>query len=151
MGAGDFPAGSGPAGSDPVVSTGPALTNSFPVPKFDAGLKDFPLDEDGHYISVHPVDQAVNLALGVQDGKVASVSGLGNALKAIVYAGGPRLQNEVTTAVRNALRKLLNAGDIELGPITVEPVAFGGFLVAVEWRNLRVLNAQNRTSRLSTT
>jgi hypothetical protein len=144
MGAGDYEAGSGPAGSDPVVSTGPSIAKRYPVPIFDPATKDFTLNSDGQYASTHPVDQAVALALGIQLGKVTSDVALGNSLKEIVKAGAPTLQSNVETRIRVALKTLLDAGDIELGTITVETAQFGGFAVAVPYRNLRVLSDQQR-------
>jgi hypothetical protein len=151
MGAGDYPAGAGPAGSDPIVSTGPAVDKRFPVPLYDLQSKDFPLDSFGEYRATHPVDQAVSLALGIQLGKVAGDPTLGNSLKAIIKAGGPTLQNNVETRIRTALKALLDASDIELGTIVVETIPLGGFLVAIPYRNLRVLSSQQQTKRLPLT
>jgi hypothetical protein len=151
MGAGDYPAGAGPAGSDPIVSTGPAVDKQFPVPLYDLVTKDFPLDAHGEYLATHPVDQAVALALGIQAGKVAGDPALGNTLKAIIKAGGPTLQNNVETRIRTALQTLLNAGDIEIGTIVVETIPLGGFLVAVAYRNLRILSSAQKTARIPLT
>ncbi len=138
MGAGDDPAGDGLAGEDALVSSGPPRSVTPPVAlRFDGATADYPLDSEGRYVSIHPVDQRVALALIPRLGTVASVPELGNGLRSIrkITRATP---NEARSHVDRALASLIRAGDIRLLSVAVEThPRTGAILCAVSYTNLR--------------
>lgn len=149
MGAGEYEAGDADwAGEDPITAPSDPRAVTLPAAvKFDLATKGFPLDSDGLYISAHPVDQAVNLALGVVAGSIASDPAFGNKLRRIRFAaGGPVLQKSVEDVVRIALADRLAAADISILKVETDVPARGSLFVAVSYVNLR-LDPTPRTAR----
>ena len=149
MGAGEYEAGDEDVGGEDPVAT-PSDPRAVTLPaavKFDLATKGFPLDSDGLYLSAHPVDQAVNMALGVVAGSIASDPAFGSRLRRIRFASnGPVLQKAVEDAVRIALAARLSAGDISILKIETDAPARGSLFVAVSYVNLR-LDSTTRTAR----
>lgn len=144
MGAGEFPAGEGPAGLDPPA---PALADSTTkrVPYFDPFTKSFPLELNGsgEFQAVHPVDQAVALALGIQLNGVAAQPGRGLDIQRLRRASRATVALTVADVVRIALADLVAAGDITLNGTPLMADANGRPWYFVDYTNLR-LPAQPR-------
>lgn len=148
MGAGDFPAGMGPAGLDPFNE--PSVTRNVRPPaalRFDLRTRDFITDANGLYVSIHPVDQKVGLALGLIAGTIASDPTLGNKVRTMKYAGGPSVVSTVRDFVQQALSNLLAAKEIELVAVKVDPPLNGSIVYAVEYVNLALLADNKKTAK----
>ncbi len=142
-GAGTSPAGEEPCGEYVLPAATAARIVSAPASLyFDGATASNPLDANGRYLSLHPVDQAVALALIVRQGTISSAPNVGAKFRTIKKIVGN------TTAVaddyaRQALATLLAAKSISIRSIEVE--AFpktGGLAIAVNYVNLRTQKPQ---------
>ncbi len=149
MGAGMFPAGSGPSGLDPLAPPSPPRSVTPPAALyFDGQTQGFPLDAQGHYVGIHPVDQAVALALIVRLGTLGSVPGLGAGfrnIRKITTSTG----TQATDMARIALASIVQAGDIMILDIQVETRRTGAVLIAVSYKNLRKIPTKPTVIRLN--
>lgn len=137
MGAGNFPAGFGPCGMDPLPPPVPPRSVTPPAAlRFDGASKDFLLDAEGHYLAIHPVDQAVAIALLVGLGTVTSAPGVGAAFRQIKRIT-PSTKTQAEDMARSALAKLTRAKKIQILDIEVEvQLPQGAVRVAVSYANL---------------
>lgn len=114
--------------------------NGRPAPpaalRWNPATKDYDRDTDGLYVEVHPVDAAVVLALTVALKSLPADQTAGIALRGI-RPNTPKTQAQVETAVRQALARLLAAGDITLVAIETDGNAFGLLYVVVRYYNQR--------------
>lgn len=101
-------------------------------------------------ISMHPVDQAVAIALGVKLGSCTSAPKVGLAKPSMRNpggqgAGGQSLQRRCYNAVVTALAALLASKDIVLVAVEpqLDPNATGRLLLAVTYKNLRLASLSN--------
>lgn len=137
MGAGDFPAGFGPCGMDPLPPPVPPRAVTPPAAlRFDGATKDFLLDAEGHYLAIHPVDQAVALALLVGLGTAPSAPAVGAAFRQIKRIT-PSTKVQATNMATAALAALVRAGKVGVLSIAVEVrLPQGATLIAVTYQNL---------------
>lgn len=146
MGAGDFAAGLGPFGHDPV---GDPSTRTLVAPVaaafFDPSTRDYPLDANGRVVAIHPVDQAVALALTIELGAVGSVSDLGHELRRIPRGTQPQIASYAADAVKRALKAITDRGDATLLNVTTVSPFRGAQQVTVEYRNNRLSPPAIRT------
>lgn len=146
----DYPLGVGPLGHAPVAAPSTPGKRQELAVLIHPGTHDAIVLEDGSLLGVHPVDQAVSLALGIEASTVNSVPTQGHKLRQIVYAGRD-LKARVQQAVEAALRLLINRGDIALDSVTTTRTE-GGFFTDIEYRNLRLTpGAQKRSVRVTST
>ena len=137
LGIGWYPAGYGPAGYDPVVPPdAPRVVRPPTAMLFDGQTRDFPLDENGFYREVHPVDQEVELALCVSRGAIASVPGIGNKLRTIQRVRAAVAETLCQNFINEALADLIKAKSIEIQSIVIDTIVPGRLLYAVSYRNL---------------
>lgn len=142
-GAGTGPAGATAAGKDPTTST-PKVVGTYDgryVPLYDLRTRSFPRGADNKVKLVHWVDQTVALAMGVSNGTLVSVPSLGNTLRKIQRAAGPRVVAEAEDAVRIALRSLVDRHDIGVTKVEVVLPARGQIVVLLTYINLRLYPA----------
>lgn len=148
MGAGAFPAGVGPAGHDPSA---PAPANPAELPaaaRFELFGQTFPRDTNGQLVGVHPVDQAVALALGIAIGTVAAVPNLGLDIARLKRTRREAMQNAVNDVVRAALQSLIAAGDVQLLGSPLAENSAGRPWFYVDYINLRLPQpVQKRVAR----
>jgi len=145
-GAGAFGAGLGPAGFDPIADPTPARNVTPPrAILFQIAGTDYPLDDDGRYQDIHPVDQWVALQLGIVASSLGSSPNVGNTLRSITHVGAPSTANKAADAVRLALADGVNDGRITIAAIEYEAKSFGGFKLAVSYVNLRKQADKART------
>lgn len=148
MGAGAFPAGVGPAGHDPPAAASLDPQQVPAAARFELFGQTFPLDASGQLANVHPVDQAVALALGMEIGSVAAVPTLGLDVARLKRTRRDAMQSAVNDVVRAALQSLIAAGDIRLIGSPLAENANGRPWFYVDYINLRLPQpAQRRVSR----
>ena len=145
MGFGDSPVGSGLAGFDDA----PAIERISPTkPKailFDPSNRSFPMLDDGQFASIHPVDQAVGIILGVFQTSLRPTVTTGLDRQRIRHAPRAALANTIADEVKRALSDLIIAGDIDLIGTPLASNANGRPLFFVDYRNLRLnSNDSNR-------
>lgn len=139
LGIGWYPAGLGPAGYDPVVPpNAPRDVRPPAALLFDGQTRDFPLDANGFYREVHPVDQKVELALCVSRGAIASVPGIGNKLRTIQRVRVAVAETLCRNYIDEALADLLKAKSISVEKITIDTSVPGRLLFAVAYLNLEL-------------
>lgn len=150
MGAGNFPAGAGPAGLDPLPPPSPPRDVSPPAALyFDGRTQGFPLDAQGRYVGIHPVDQAVALALIVRLGTLGAVPEQGAAFRDIRKIT-PSTGTQATDMARIALAAIVQRGDITILDIQVETRrTMGAVLIAVSYKNLRTIPTKPAVIRLN--
>ena len=149
-GAGTFSAGNGsPAGLDPVQPPSAVAIVPKPTqpPLFDISIRQFRRNSDGTLATIHWVDQAVALAMGIPAGGITSAPGIGNTLRKIKRAAGPRLQSDVKDAILVALGALIARNDITIVELTVLTPVPSQILIALTYVNMRLLPTQPTTLR----
>lgn len=149
-GAGRYPAGMGPAGHAPVRGLSPR-TDVAPVvaPFFDPATRDYPLSPGGQLQSVHPVDQAVALALSVEHGAIASDPGFGHKLRKLPRGDRASVKNAAADVVAQALKTLTDRGDVTVLGVEVELPRRGVVVVDVRYRNNRLSPARAMNARVT--
>lgn len=136
MGAGSFAAGLGLAGLDPLPPANPPRNVSPPAALyFDGASRGFPLDAQGHYLGIHPVDQAVAVALIVSLGSLSSAPEVGAAFTSIKRVG-PSTVATATDYANRALATLVQAKKIQILGIVVTTPTRGSIVVTVSYVNL---------------
>src|SRR5690242_18105687 len=138
MPAGDYLAGIGPAGFDPVtdpparkVLRGPAAM------AYDGASRDWPLNVQNNYRSVHPVDQQMALSVLVRKGTIASAPNVGSTLHEITHLSAKTLQSDVDNRVRTSepAATLVRNGQAKILRNRID-VSGNALQVAVEYVNL---------------
>jgi hypothetical protein len=150
LGIGWYAAGYGPAGYAPVIPAGaPRVVRAPDALKLDGPTKDYLLDDDGFYQSVHPVDQQVALAMIVSRGAIAAVPELGNQLRTI-----RRVSKNVAIAlaksfVREALDGLVASKSIKINDVQIDADVPGRLFVQVMYTNLELSDGSVQTANFS--
>jgi len=138
-GLGVYPAGMGPMGYSPSVPpNAPRDVRPPAALYFDGQTRDFPLDENGFYREIHPVDQKVALQLSLPRGAIASVPGIGNKLRTIQRVRASVAETLCRSHIREALAELLSTKSIEIQQIKIDPDVPGRLLFAVTYLNLEL-------------
>ena len=146
MGLGEYELGSAPWGFDPPETAPPPRTVLPPQALyFDGKTADFPLDEEGHYVEVHPVDHRVEIALFTTFTKVPVAPDVGSTVASIPIQDDAAMTADADARVRTALRDLIAAGDIEL--VSVKAWAHPRWRAHVEvvYKNLQLPDQDPRT------
>lgn len=138
-GAGIGGAGSGAAGTIAVTTpTGRGVIRPPQALYFDASVMDFPIDDDGRYIEVHPVDHKASMLLIPLQGSIAGAPDQGTEWFDIPVASEAIMTQRVTDIVRSRWASLIANGDI--GNITVTAQVRGRAdraYIRVQYENLR--------------
>lgn len=133
-----YPAGSGGAGHAPVQP--PSIVGRRVRPaatRFEGATADYPLDDEGNWVAIDPVDQEVALSLLIPLGSCASAPDVGNTFRELVPQSAS-LQADAEDRARRSLFRPLSRKDIALDRVAVRPnVTTGGVLVFAYYRNLR--------------
>ena len=145
---GAYPLGLGPLGHDPVGDPSEAGVRQAQAPLIHPGSRDAVLLSTGALQCVHPVDQAVCLALGIERGGVGSVPGQGHTLRQMAHLGRD-LEVQVRQRVELAFSTLTSRRDVALLSVVTTRVP-GGFTVEVAYRNLRLAPDPNAASPSTT-
>jgi len=137
-GAGSFSAGSGPAGSDPVITSDPRAPIRTGARRYEGATRDWVRSDDGQFVLLDPIEQAVALSMCVRRGQLKSAPKVGNTLFEITYLGSPDLDADVQARVRDAfpLSDLVKAGDVEIVRIDSDDTG-AGVAAVLYFKNLR--------------
>lgn len=146
MGAGDFPAGMGPAGFDPVVAPPPPRDAKLPSAIwFDGATRTFLFDAQGRLVPIHPVDQSVALSILVELGKLSSAPTVGSSARRATGTTEAARLADVETRMRAAVKRRVDAGDIQIVAIVVTSPVPGRTVARFRYLNLRIPGSQVRT------
>ncbi len=106
--------------------------------KYDPFLKDFVLNTDGTGVNVHPVDAKIALLLGIPQGSFLPEIQTGNPLKNLRITS--TINETVIDGIKTCLKEPIDAGDIELIDVVVEPSTnpTSRLYIGVFYRNLRL-------------
>ncbi len=146
-GAGAFPGGSGPAGSDPVfTSDAPGAIVAGAI-RYEGKTRGWEQDDNGQYVKVHPIEQAVALSMCTRLGSLKSAPRVGNTLFEIEYLGSPDLGADIEDRVRNAfpLSQLVANGDVEI--VKIDHDETDALAVALYFKNLRASDPKKELIR----
>lgn len=150
MGAGQYPVGYGPAGFDPTSITAPTATLGGRAMYFDLITRDVPVDADGNYLEMHPIDSQVMVALGIQLGSVLSAPLVGSTIANLPIDDSVPMTAEANRRVQAALSDLIANGDVAL--VLVNAYAGPSWRAHIEiiYQNLRLpsQDAQNQQKLL---
>lgn len=138
MGLGDYPLGDGALGFDPPLVGQPGYGDAADALLFDLESRTFVTDGDGNLVAVHPVDADVALALGFEFGSIAAAPAEGAEANRLRRVSQAAAQSVTTDVVRVALKRLIDAGDIELLGVETDTRIRGRILVGVDYWNLRL-------------
>ena len=136
MALGSHPFGRGPLGFDPRTTTDGTVTPATSALLFDVSSKATLLDANGFARSVHPVDQEVALAIGVELGTLKSSPTVGLDYERLRSATRKTILAVAIDAVNVALAGPLGRGDIKILGVQAETNA-GRISLIVEYVNLR--------------
>ena len=139
MGAGFGPAGFGPAGF-PYPEVGSAARNVTPpwAPYLDGATRDIPVDDNGQYAGVHPVDHEVEMQLINELGSFPVAPDIGHTFRQIAIDADEKMTPDAERRVRRALADLLLAGDVvDLEVFATSPSNSRAF-ITVKYRNARL-------------
>lgn len=145
MGSATQPCGASPLGADSVAapSAQVVIAASPTAPAFDLGTRAFAQNADGTLASVHPVDQEVNLALGIEEGSIASAKDVGHRFRRIIRAAGPTVAAAVRDEANRALARPLARRDIKILSVDTDSTKVRGRIIAiVHYTNLRTQTVQ---------
>ena len=146
MGAGDTPAGEAPAGLDPPGAPSPPRDVRPPQALLvDGATRDVPLDAQGLYAGVDPVEHRVALAIFLTLGAIPSAPEIGSTIRDARIAASAPLQQDVEARVRQALADEMTAQNIDLLQVTATVTVRWRLSVLVVYRNLRLPGAPQRT------
>lgn len=139
LGIGWYAAGLGPAGYDPVVPpNAPRDVRPPAALLFDGETRDFPLDANGFYSEVHPVDQKVELALCISREAIAAAPEIGNKLRTIQRVKSTVAETLARNYIREVLADLLASKAIRIENIELDVSVPGRLLFAVTYTNLEL-------------
>lgn len=147
-GAGAFGAGLGSAGFDPVQNPGQSPTSVAPSALFfNPAIRDFVMDAQGRYVTVHPIDQEVVFALWLRFGSIGSAPESGSKLKDLKRQGGPTFIEQVRDICRQALGDMIARNDITVDDITVTIPTRGRTLIQVSYFNNELSSPEMRAKQ----
>jgi hypothetical protein len=125
-------------------STQPSIPTRV-VPKFnaygiDVSTRDVPIDENGFYKSIHPIDHFVRNNLSIQLGAIPADPSIGSTLFAVQFDTDEIMNADVTRRVRAALQRLIDNDDLQLLGVGTEGSSgsSGRVVFVVEYNNLRL-------------
>lgn len=149
VGAGGFAAGRGPAGFAPILAPSVKLATTPPrATNYDPVTKTF-TSTNGYYDSIHPVDQAVAIALLFPKGSLKSAPDVGHTFQQLGRNSGVRLVADAEDRARLALKKLVDAGSISIGNVDVDASIRGQVKIAVTYTNLVTGAVKKKTANVS--
>lgn len=145
MGAGSFGAGVGGAGTYvPSGSNASAITTPRAL-KLNPLTRDFMRDEDGQFISCHPVEHRAMMLLIPALATIRSATAQGGRWRELVIDNEEVMTARLREMVLEAWRPLLAAGDIRVDRIASRPQnAWGRGRIEIVWVNLRDPEDPNR-------
>jgi len=143
----DLLAGEGLAGADDLVPPVEVALRRAAGIFFDGSTRDFPLDDDGRHVAIHPVDSAMQIALMVGLGTVGSAPDVGNDLVGNEYLEPQRLGARVSDSVRRATASLVARGDVTIEAIDHDTSLGGGLFVSVSYFNNRLPGSRDQRRR----
>jgi len=138
MALGDYGCGVGPCGFDPVVETvARAFARAPTAQEFDGATRDFPLEADGNFRALHPVDQGVALSMCIRKRSIPSAPDVGNTIHEITDLASSRLEAQIQSRVDSAfpLSTFLADGSVSILRLDWERRERGGISVALTYRN----------------
>lgn len=144
MGAGDMLAGDGLAGDDSLLAPVEIPHVRPAAIFFDGATRDWPLDADGHYIGIHPVDAAMQMAVMVGVGTLPASTTTGNTLPSNEYLDPRTIDAKVKDAIRIATKRLVDRGDVTIDSVTPE-IRGGSLFVEVAYFNERLPDRARKT------
>lgn len=146
MGFGDTPFGQEPFCGDVAVTTYVSPADHPPIAlAFDPMTRDIPMDTNGRYGELHPVDHRMALAIFVSLGKLRASPDMGGTVDQVAIDDDVKMQADAERRVRAAAKDLISNGDIRL--VSVQSYAQPRWRanVKVVYMNLRQPNTKPRT------
>lgn len=149
-GAGWFPAGAGGAGfGTPDESSSPRTVTPPWALFLDPATRDFPVDEDGQYVSAHPIDHQAMMRLIPAKGTIASAQAQGGPWKGLEIADAATMTRRMREYVSAAWRDLIANGDVRIVDVRMRPSnSIGRARLDLVWMNLRDPADARRTTPL---
>lgn len=135
-------------GEDDLDMTPDTLVTRSVAIHFDGLTRDFPLEADGHYTSIHPVDSAMQMRLMVAAKGIKSSPTTGNGLKGNEHLDPRKVDSFARDQVRIATLDLVERGDVTIDMISVATTR-GALMVEVNYFNERLHDRASKTLRVS--
>jgi hypothetical protein len=142
MGFGEEAFGEVPFGLSPQAQPARRVVPAFQAYDIDVRARDIPIDANGFYKSIHPVDHRVRLNLLIGLGVVPADQSVGSTLFSMPFDTDENMTADGNRRVRNALRQLIDDGDIQIDSLTVSGSAMssapGRLVFLLVYKNLRL-------------
>lgn len=148
MGKGSSPAGTTPAGYDPSPSIdGTDYTPPW-APYIDGAQMDVPINDDGLYLEVHPVDHEVEMAILNEFGTIPTSQDIGAEFSTLPIDTDQVMTAEARRRADRALAELIRRKDIQLIEVRAYSRVNGRAHLDIRYRNLRLTNEDDPTRTL---
>ena len=149
--AGDYDYGEDDFGDAlPALSATPS-TSAPSALFFDPATRRHALREDGTFVYIHPVDASVINALNIQRTKFPAVTDTGSGFWELESAYDQRAQRKSEDWSKQALKRLIDAGDVQLDGVVFQPFGAYAGVVEVSYTNLRLWPREIKTVPVSPT
>jgi|ERR1043165_7779374 hypothetical protein len=150
MGLGDNLLGEGLLGEDDIARGVADGTLAPRAIRFNPLTRNFDIDENGRFTDEYPVDNAVSMALFMEQQKLGSAPETGQTLRKIPSPIGKKVGSDVRNRVQLALKHLTDRGDIRIVQIKHEAKNRHTLFVSVEYINLRLQPPNNTRTKTLT-
>lgn len=143
--AGDYDYGEDDFGDAlPSLSASPATTEPSAL-LFDPSTRRHALRDDGTFVYIHPVDASAINALHIERTKFPAVVDTGAGFWQLESAYDVRAQRKAEDWAKQALKRLIDAGDVQLDGVVFEPFGAYSGIVQVSYTNLRLYPLRGQT------
>ncbi len=130
MGFGEESFGAGPFGLSPQTPPALRVVPQFQAYDIDVRTRDVPIDDNGFYKSIHPVDHRVRMGMLINFGAVPADPSVGSTIHEMPFDTDENMTADANRRVRIALKEPLDDEDIQIESVK----AWGGTLSSAPGR-----------------
>lgn len=140
MGFGDGGFGEEGFGMSPEDELVARVVPKFQALEIDLAARDVPVDDNGFYQSIHPVDHKVLLNLLTELGAVPADPTIGTTLFQVPFDNDERMTADGSRRVRSALNQMVLDEDITIDNVQLlsGSSVSGRLIFEIEYQNLRL-------------
>ncbi len=140
MGFGEEGFGEEGFGMSPGETLGARVVPEFQALEIDLGTYDVPIDENGFYKSIHPVDHKVLLNLAIKLNAIPADPSIGTTLFDVQFDTDERMTADGSRRVRGALNQMVLDEDITIDDVKLlsGTSTSGRLMFEIEYQNLRM-------------
>lgn len=140
MGFGEEGFGEEGFGMSPGEALGARVVPEFQALEIDLATYDVPIDENGFYKSIHPIDHKVLLNLAIKLNAIPADPSIGTTLFDVQFDTDERMTADGSRRVRGALNQMVLDEDITIDDVKLlsGTSVSGRLIFEIEYHNLRM-------------